>query len=69
MNKNDIKKELYKNNPVATLAFLRKGTAHYKSNLGESTIAFSVPVADMGDADFFPEMDSKLLIRWISLSE
>jgi hypothetical protein len=28
-------------------------------------VAFQVPVEDMGDADFLPVMDAKLLVRWL----
>jgi hypothetical protein len=29
-------------------------------------VKFKVPVDDMGDADFFPNMEAKLLIRYIA---
>jgi hypothetical protein len=72
MEKNDIKKELYKQKPVATLAYIRKGIAVYETTLkdvnptGDSlSVFFEVPVSDMGDATFNYVMDAKLLIRWI----
>jgi hypothetical protein len=65
MEKNDLKKLLYLNKPTAYLLYIRKGYAYYKSTVNEVEIMFDIPVTDMGDADFFPEMDGKLLARWI----
>ena len=66
MTKNEIKKELYKNNPVAHFDYIRKGIAYYFTMLhNEKEIRFEVPVSDMGDADFHEKMDSKHLNRWI----
>lgn len=73
MEKNDIKKALYKQNPEATLFQIRKGVAYYDTVIRieeepvikSKTIIFEVPVIDMGDADFLPTMEAKLLIRWI----
>ncbi len=71
MEKNEIKKALYKQNPKATFKFIRKGVAYYltiieSENYEPVEIRFEVPVLDMGDADFEYSMDSKYLIRWIS---
>jgi hypothetical protein len=60
-----VRKELYKNNYKAQLQFIGKGIAYYKCDF--LLAWFHVPVDDMGDADFFPEMEAKLLIRWIKL--
>lgn len=65
MDKNEIKKEFYKRKPIAHLSYIRKGVAVYKAILGNTIHFFEVPISDMGDADFFPEMDAKLLIRWL----
>lgn len=66
MEKNEIKKALYKQNPKAVLDYIRKGNAYYFTVLEDGTkINFEVPVNDMGDADFLAHMDSKLLNRWI----
>ena len=70
MEKNEIKKALYKQKPIATLLFIRKEVAYYTASVemddANYAIRFEVPVNDMGDADYFPEMDAKLLIRYIS---
>ncbi len=70
MEKNEIKKELYKQKPKAYLDFIRLGNAYYICSIDnegeEYKVRFEVPVDDMGDADFHYEMDAKLLIRYIN---
>ena len=70
MEKNDIKKALYKQKPIAKLEFIRAGVAYYSTiidNEGEDfKVIFQVPVTDTGDAAFYVEMDAKLLNRYIS---
>lgn len=74
MNLIEIKKELYKQKPTAELLYIRKGVAYYDAKIKieeepiikYKTIFFEVPVSDMGDADFTPTMDAKLLNRWLS---
>jgi hypothetical protein len=63
MDKNEIKKLLYKGDYYAKLDYIRKGIAYYA--LKELLVAFQIPVSDMGEADFFPSMEAKLLIRWL----
>lgn len=71
--KNEIKKFLYKNNPTAILDYIKKGVLVYRARVSKETeddievneVVFSVPVDDLGDAEFLPVMDSKLLIRWL----
>ena len=66
MEINEVKKSLYKQKPAASLMYIRKGTAYYETHLQDATrLMFEVPVDDMGDADFLPQMDAKLLIRWV----
>lgn len=67
MEKNEIVKALYRQNPTAYFRFVRMGVAYYDCTLGDFTkIDFQVPVNDMGSADFLVEMNSKHLIRWIT---
>jgi hypothetical protein len=69
----EIKKELYKQKPIANLIFIRKGIAYYDATieieengtLRFRTVFFEIPISDMGDNDFTPDMDTKLLIRWL----
>jgi hypothetical protein len=70
MDLNTIKKELYKQNPVANLIFILKGVVEYQSKIKDEndkdlSITFHVPVEDMGDAAFFESMSAKLLIRYL----
>lgn len=79
MTKNEIKKILYKQNPKANFSYIRKGIVYYNTIINtEETedkksipyqVFFEIPVMDMGDADFFNEMEGKYLIRWISINE
>lgn len=71
MEKNEIKKALYKQNPEAKFLYAKKGNLYYGTQIpaldgvGFSGILFTIPFSDLGDAEFLPEMDAKLLIRWI----
>ena len=65
MEKNELKKLLYREKPKAEFRYIRKGTAYYRAITVDVTIDFQIPVQDMGDADFLDEMEAKLLIRWI----
>ena len=63
----EIKKSIYKQNPKAILMYIRKGNCLYETVLLEGEkMHFSIPISDMGDADFFSEMDAKYLIRWLT---
>lgn len=71
MTNTEIKKALYKQKPTAKLDFIRVGVAYYSSMVLDDNnepfyVKFEVPVNDMGDADYFPEMDAKLLNRYIA---
>jgi hypothetical protein len=70
MEKNEVKKALYKQNPKAEFKFIRKGVAYYLTIIESESyepvqIRFEIPVIDMGEADFETYMESKYLIRWI----
>lgn len=71
MTKNEIKKAIYKQKPKATFEKIRLNNAYYTAYIetpsGEHSrcIRFEIPVSDMGDADFLPVMEGKLLNRWI----
>lgn len=63
---NEIKKALYKEKPTAYLSSIKKDRLLYSCTIeGIKTIWFHIPIDDIGDAIFFPEMDAKLLIRYI----
>jgi hypothetical protein len=65
----EIKKELYKQKPIAAFKFIRMGVAYYTAAIEYDNktvdIEFQVLVNDMGDTDFLPYMDAKLLNRYI----
>lgn len=71
-NKNEIKKALYKEKPIAIRAFIvpDKTTGeifhHYRTKLKDGTqVKFKVPTHDMGNFVFDYKMASQLLIRWM----
>lgn len=65
MEKNELKKILYREKPVAYLDFIRKGKVYYRCVVNDIHMSFEVPFEDMGDADYFPTMDAHLLIRYL----
>lgn len=66
MTHTEIKKELYKQNPQAKFMGASKGKLNYMAVLpAEEKVWFEIPFTDIGDAKFYPIMDSKLLIRWL----
>jgi hypothetical protein len=71
MELNDIKKALYKEpNNRATFDRIKKGIAYYSTEILDKEgkiekIIFSIPIEDMGEAEFNIVMKSKYLIRWI----
>lgn len=72
MEKNEIKKLLYKQKPIAE--FIRATQQGLVYGVDVSTmdgsrlpITFIIPLKDMGDASFDKEMEAQLLIRWIVL--
>lgn len=64
---NEIKKILYKEKPIAKFKMIRMEFAYYVTETSLGEVKFVIPVSDMGEADFLPEMDAKLLIRWIEV--
>lgn len=69
MEKNEIKKEFYKQKPTALFMSANKDGLGYKATLmypdREETYFFRIPFTDIGDASFDREMDAKLLLRWL----
>lgn len=65
MEKNELKKVLYREKPLANLTYVRKGVIYYECVVNDIHILFEVPVNDIGDADFFPTMRAQHLIRWL----
>lgn len=83
MEINEIKKLLYKTNPLAILYKIQEGIAYYsaytieieRNSSGKEEdwvpmgINFQVPIIDMGHTSFYSKMPAKLLIRWIVKKE
>lgn len=65
MEKNEIKKLLYKENPTANLLYIKNSLAYYKAIHKDMHIDFEIPVDELKGADFYLEMDTKFLIRWL----
>lgn len=68
MEKNEIKKALYKEKPVAK-RILNTGAEKdhylYNTQINSEDVWFKVPYGDMGATCFEEEMPAQLLIRWI----
>lgn len=80
MEKNEIKKALYKQSPEAIFQYARKDGLFYEAVIGNDQqtelfgenvprelkiIKFLVPLSDIGDATFEAKEQAKLLIRYI----
>jgi len=70
MEKNEVKKVLYRVKPKAVLESEKTKDTYVYASTFESegtgySLTFSVPISDMGDAKFEKEMDAHLLIRWM----
>lgn len=71
MEKNEIKKALYKVSPKAELINVTKERLFYMTKIKveeeEKRIRFFIPLGDIEDAKFEWLMDAKLLIRWLEI--
>jgi hypothetical protein len=65
MDKNEIKKYLYKDNPKAYLWQVRKDGIYYIAKQGKESITFLVPLSEIGEATWYNTMEAKLLIRYL----
>jgi len=69
MSNFEIKKQIYKQEPIAEFKFILANTAYYTTNIkiGDTNcmINFLIPITDMGGAKFENKMEAKHLIRWI----
>ena len=69
----EIKKLTYKQQPKAAFKRIRMGVAYYtfpllvkgEENDGRLFFECEIPVTDMGEADFYSEMEAKYLLRWV----
>ncbi len=66
MNKNEIKKALYRENPTAQFIETYSDIFYYIAILENGEfVYFNVPVSDIGSAKFKNKMEAKYLIRWM----
>ena len=67
MEKNEVIKRLYKENPKANLMYVRDAQVHYMTEINDGlvTIMFKIPMEETKGADFLCEMEAKFLIKWI----
>lgn len=69
MTLNEVKKRLYKEKPIAHRT-ATQGTEgdiwYYQAHMENLSVAFSVPVIEMGENEFEKEIPAQLLIRWIN---
>ena len=65
MEKNEIKKRLYKDGPIAALKEVRSDGVLYYTKVDGTTIYFLIPLGEVGEVVWELEMPAKLLIRWL----
>jgi len=65
MNKNEIKKRLYKEKPIAVRTKEEKGY-RYITETSEEKVEFFVPYEEMGMTVFDEEISAQFLIRWLT---
>ena len=69
---NQIKKELYKQKPLAHRFFMGKYQHQYRcfidvGEIKQFKIVFTVPISDMGETPFTDSMPAQLLIRYLDI--
>lgn len=69
MTSNEIKKEFYKQKPIAHFQYINKGSVIYTAIVSDIEVKFDIPLTDIGTAEFLPEMDGKMLLRWLMVGE
>ena len=66
MNRNEIKKTLYREKPKASkIAQPLNKRFLYEAKTSLGHVRFDVPIRDMGETFFEKEMPAQLLIRWM----
>lgn len=74
MTANEIKKELYKQNPIANLILIHKGIVRYEASLYSEDnkyhiVSFNVPVSEMDNVAFFEAMIATSLIKYLNVDD
>ncbi len=67
MEKNNIKKVLYKEKPIATVLLhtMKTDSYEYVAKTSIGVVNFKVPKKEMGEVEFKTHEPSQLLIRWL----
>ncbi len=65
MDKNEVKKAIYKSGVDAALVDVRKDGISYSANVNEQKIGFFVPTDEIGEVIWTLTMPAKLLIRYL----
>lgn len=67
MIKDEIKKDIYKEKPVAKLIDISKEGIYYRAHVLSNAydVYFKVPLQDLGDAKWYSTMPSQLLLRYL----
>lgn len=69
MDKNEIKKALYKEKPEANFISATKDGLIYRTMVGGEGVTFLIPLNDMSSAIFTRIVEAHLMIRWIIETE
>lgn len=64
-DKNEIKKALYKEKPIAHRIINNSDIATYMAAISTGTVHFKIPKSDAIGANLQEQMEAQFLIRWI----
>ena len=65
MERNELRKIFYRDNPMANFNYIKSGVAYYYVLLDKETFHFAIPIDDMGEGEFRDQMEAKHLVRWL----
>lgn len=66
-NRNEIKKMLYREKPMARLVGKDNEKYFYRTNTSTGVLSFVVPISDMGEKLFQHDIEAQFLIRWLNV--
>lgn len=65
MELNEVKKTLYKENPMADFVEIVGGAIIYELRRDDMDVLFRIPLGEVGEAHFGKQTPAKFLIRYI----
>lgn len=65
MEKNEIKKILYREKPLATRTQVYDQVCFYEANTSLGKVEFEIPYREMGNKEFMFQEPAQHLIRWL----